>query len=115
MTNVARRGIALLGLALALFAPAARASDPVDLPLGLAADVSRSVTERKFKLQREGAAAAITHPRGAHGQHIRPAPGGPRYRHKADDAAPYETITIDKLTPIIGAEIGGVDLSRLLL
>jgi hypothetical protein len=28
----------------------------------LAADVSRSVTEPKFKLQREGAAAAITHP-----------------------------------------------------
>ena len=36
---------------------------------------------------------------------------GPRYRHTADDASPYETITIDKLTPIIGAEIGGVDLS----
>jgi len=35
---------------------------------------------------------------------------GPRYRHKADDATPYETITIDKLTPLIGAEIGGVDL-----
>ena len=37
---------------------------------------------------------------------------GPRYKHVADDAAPYETITIDKLTPIIGAEIGGVDLSK---
>jgi taurine dioxygenase len=41
--------------------------------------------------------------------------GGPRY--KATDAAggaatPYETITVDKLTPIIGAEIGGVDLGR---
>jgi taurine dioxygenase len=36
---------------------------------------------------------------------------GPRYRHVLDEAAPYETITIDKLTPIIGAEIGGVDLS----
>ena len=36
---------------------------------------------------------------------------GPRYRHMADTTAPYETITIDKLTPIIGAEIGGVDLS----
>ena len=30
--------------------------------LVLAADVSRSVTEPKFRLQREGAAAAITHP-----------------------------------------------------
>jgi taurine dioxygenase len=37
---------------------------------------------------------------------------GPRYRHMADESAPYETITVDKLTPIIGAEIGGVDLSE---
>jgi taurine dioxygenase len=37
---------------------------------------------------------------------------GPRYRHNADESAPYETITIDKLTPIIGAEIGGIDLSK---
>jgi len=36
---------------------------------------------------------------------------GPRYRHIPDNAAPYETISIDKLTPIIGAEIAGVDLS----
>jgi taurine dioxygenase len=35
---------------------------------------------------------------------------GPRYRHVAGDSLPYETISIDKLTPIIGAEIGGVDL-----
>lgn len=45
-----------------LLAPAARAAEPVDMLLVLAADVSRSVTEPKFKLQREGAAAAITHP-----------------------------------------------------
>ena len=37
---------------------------------------------------------------------------GPRYRHTTDDSAPYETILIDKLTPIIGAEILGVDLSQ---
>lgn len=37
---------------------------------------------------------------------------GPRYRHTADEAAPYETLTVDKLTPIIGAEIGGIDLSK---
>ena len=37
---------------------------------------------------------------------------GPRYRHTADEGAPYDTISIDKLTPIIGAEIGGVDLSN---
>src|ERR1043165_8557967 len=37
---------------------------------------------------------------------------GPRYRHASDDAAPYETIGVDKLTPIIGAEISGVDLAK---
>lgn len=37
---------------------------------------------------------------------------GPRYRHNADESAPYETITLDKLTPILGAEIGGIDLSQ---
>ena len=57
-----RKLVALLGLALALAAPAARAADPVDKLLVLAADVSRSVTEPKFKLQREGAAAAMAHP-----------------------------------------------------
>jgi taurine dioxygenase len=38
--------------------------------------------------------------------------GGPRYKHRPDSEAPFETITVDKLTPIIGAEIGGVDLAR---
>ena len=37
---------------------------------------------------------------------------GPRYRNVADESAPYETVEIDKLTPIIGAEIGGIDLSQ---
>jgi taurine dioxygenase len=37
---------------------------------------------------------------------------GPRYRHTADESAPYETIGIDKLTPIIGAEISGADLAQ---
>jgi hypothetical protein len=53
---------ALLSLALALFPPMARAAEPVDLLLVLAADVSRSVNEVKFKFQREGAAAAISDP-----------------------------------------------------
>jgi hypothetical protein len=57
-----RKMIALLGLALVTWAAQARAAEPVDLLLVLAADVSRSVTEAKFKLQREGAAAAITDP-----------------------------------------------------
>jgi taurine dioxygenase len=37
---------------------------------------------------------------------------GPRYKHVLDASAPYETITLDRLTPIIGAEIGNVDLSQ---
>ena len=37
---------------------------------------------------------------------------GPRYRHNPDESAPYKTIGVDKLTPIIGAEIDGIDLSR---
>jgi hypothetical protein len=57
-----RRLVALLSLALALVAPAAQGSEPVDMLLVLAADVSRSVTEPKFRLQREGAAAAISNP-----------------------------------------------------
>ena len=36
---------------------------------------------------------------------------GPRYRHDPGNTAPYETIQIDKLTPIIGAEITGVNLA----
>jgi taurine dioxygenase len=37
---------------------------------------------------------------------------GPRYKHDAGESVPYDTITVDKLTPIIGAEIGGVDLAQ---
>lgn len=62
MTQARRLLAALLGMALAWGGSAARAADPVDLLLVLAADVSRSVTEPKFRLQREGAAAAISHP-----------------------------------------------------
>src|SRR5262249_3483053 len=42
---------------------AARAADQVDLLLVLASDVSRSVDTRKFQLQREGYAAALSNPR----------------------------------------------------
>ncbi len=37
---------------------------------------------------------------------------GPRIKHLVESGAPYETITVDPLTPIIGAEIGGVDLAN---
>lgn len=53
-------GYGLLALALVTWALPARAADKVDLLLVLAADVSRSVTSDKFKLQREGYAAAIS-------------------------------------------------------
>jgi hypothetical protein len=43
--------------------PGARAGDRVDLLLVLAADVSRSIDETEFNLQRKGYAAAITDPR----------------------------------------------------
>jgi hypothetical protein len=49
----------LFAVALGL-APSARAAEKVDLLLVLASDVSRSVDAEKFKLQREGYAAAIS-------------------------------------------------------
>ena len=36
----------------------------------------------------------------------------PRIKYVAEEAGPYDTITVDKLTPIIGGEIGGVDLAQ---
>jgi hypothetical protein len=58
-------GIALFFfLSLGLASPSARADEgQVDVLLVLAADVSRSVDDREFKLQREGFAAAMTDPR----------------------------------------------------
>lgn len=55
----------VLSLALAVLLPphSARAQQGVDLLLVLAADVSRSVDAEKFKLQREGYAAALSSPR----------------------------------------------------
>jgi hypothetical protein len=55
-----RLAIALLSAVLTYFPAMVRAAEPVDLLLVLAADVSRSVTEPKFQLQREGTAAAMS-------------------------------------------------------
>ena len=53
-----------LVLAAAALLPAvAPAADKVDLLLVLAADVSRSIDNAKFQLQREGYAAAVSNPR----------------------------------------------------
>ncbi|MGQ0677387.1 MAG: DUF1194 domain-containing protein [Rhodospirillales bacterium] len=60
MAVLACRALALLLLvfaAIPVFRPAA--AEPVDLQLVLAADVSRSVDEREFQLQRQGYAAAF--------------------------------------------------------
>jgi hypothetical protein len=51
--------IAIVLIAVTAAGPSLRAAEPVDLLLVLAADVSRSVDNEKFKLQREGYAAAI--------------------------------------------------------
>jgi taurine dioxygenase len=37
---------------------------------------------------------------------------GPRIKYVPDASAPYDTIALDKLTPIIGAEVDGVDLAQ---
>src|SRR5580692_399154 len=69
MSNLTRRAFtiaaavqALLGTAVFL-ATAARAAEEVDLLLVLSSDVSRSIDAPKFKLQRDGYAAAIMNPR----------------------------------------------------
>jgi taurine dioxygenase len=37
---------------------------------------------------------------------------GPRLKQDTVESSPYRTITVEKLTPLIGAELDGVDLSR---
>lgn len=61
--RIATRVLTSILVALALTPFAAVAAEKVDLLLVLAADVSRSVDARKFQLQREGYAAAISNPR----------------------------------------------------
>src|SRR5438128_7714660 len=36
---------------------------------------------------------------------------GPRIKHTVEESS-YDPITVDKLTPIIGGEIGGIDLAE---
>jgi hypothetical protein len=60
------QAVLLIVAACCALAPAlapARAAEEVDLLLVLASDVSRSVDARKFQLQREGYAAALSNPR----------------------------------------------------
>jgi hypothetical protein len=55
--------ILLAVLTLVAVQPHARAAEPVDLLLVLASDVSRSVDQPKFQLQRDGYVAALNDPR----------------------------------------------------
>jgi hypothetical protein len=57
------RLIASVTAVLVLATAAARAAEEVDLLLVLSSDVSRSIDSDKFKLQRDGYAAAIANPR----------------------------------------------------
>jgi hypothetical protein len=59
--RIARCALAVIVLA-ATQAHPVRAADDVDLLLALAMDVSRSMSQPKFQLQREGYAAAIANP-----------------------------------------------------
>jgi hypothetical protein len=61
MSRLLRCAIVLIAVSMAL--PTARAAEPVDLLLVLAADVSRSIDAKKFELQRDGYAAAVANPR----------------------------------------------------
>lgn len=64
MLRFSRAVLGLAAIAAAALAPlSATAAEAVDLLLVLAADVSRSVDQPKFQLQREGYAAAIANPR----------------------------------------------------
>ncbi len=63
MSWIFRRAAIVLAFASAIFATSPARTEPVDLLLVLAADVSRSVDSQKFQLQREGYAAALSDPR----------------------------------------------------
>ena len=63
MSQISRRAAIVLAFASALFAASPARTEPVDLLLVLAADVSRSIDSQKFQLQREGYAAALADPR----------------------------------------------------
>jgi hypothetical protein len=63
MARAIRFMAALVAAAAVLAASAAAAAEAVDLLLVFASDVSRSVDQPKFQLQRDGYAAAMTDPR----------------------------------------------------
>ena len=63
MGTATRLVVFVIATAVLIGLPVARAAEEVDLLLVLASDVSRSIEAPKFKLQRDGYAAAIVNPR----------------------------------------------------
>jgi hypothetical protein len=63
MTMIKSARLIVAVLASLLMPAAARAAEPVDLLLVLSADISRSLDQAKFQLQRDGYAAALSSPR----------------------------------------------------
>jgi hypothetical protein len=63
MTRALHIAFSLAAAVTAAFSTPAQAADKVDLLLVLAADVSRSVDDPKYRLQRSGYAAALENPR----------------------------------------------------
>jgi hypothetical protein len=62
-TPIALAVLAIAAMGIARCAPPARAARAIDVKIVMAADVSRSIDEGEFALQRQGYAAAITDPR----------------------------------------------------
>jgi Protein of unknown function (DUF1194) len=63
MLGIFRRALTLVATLLMTQIPFARAAEQTDLLLVLAMDVSRSMDQPKFLLQRQGYAAAISNPK----------------------------------------------------
>ena len=63
MRHAIRAGLAAVAMLFAAAPPPGHAQEPVDLLLVLAADVSRSMDNGKFQMQRQGYVDALTDPR----------------------------------------------------
>ena len=62
MGTATRLLVFVIATAVLVGSPVARAAEEVDLLLVLSSDISRSIEPPKFKLQRDGYAAAIVNP-----------------------------------------------------
>jgi hypothetical protein len=108
----ARRRTLLAAAATAALAPAARAADPVDVALVLAADASGSIDATEFRLQKEGIAEAVGDARVLAA--IRSGPIGRIAVAYVEWGAPGGAVTVVPWTIIAGAE-GASSFARALL